>query len=308
VTRPGAAAVVIGEALIDLIGDREEGCYRAVPGGSPLNVAVGVARLGSDVEFIGSFGNDHFGLDLQSFLRGEGVGLAGSVVAECSSSLAVTSLEASEPSYTFYGTPASYGQLRPEAVPESMLESAAVIHAGSISLLEEPVYRLVTEAFATQRPVRTLDPNIRPSLIPEPSRFRDSLELLFRNVDLVKMSIEDATALYGAPVDQVLERVSGLGPGLVVVTVGGDGVCAWFQGEVLVVPGRTIEATDTTGAGDAFMAAIIAEIVRAGLPQNLDDCRAILRFAVDVSALTCLSPGGASAIPTRAEVDTAFPA
>lgn len=302
----GSYAVVIGEALIDLIEERDQASFRALPGGSPLNVAVGVSRLGSSVEFLGSFGRDGFGNRLREFLASNGVSIGGSIESEVPTSLAMTSFQGAEPSYTFYGTPPSYGFLQTTDLDRSLLQGASVVHAGSISLMEPSVYEAVLTAFGISGPLRTLDPNVRPTMIEDLEAFRGAMETLFRTVDVVKLSNLDAQALYSDSPHRVAERIADFGPKAVIVTLGSEGIVSLVDGTPVRVPGRLVEATDTTGAGDACMAAIIAELVTKGWPADEHAWEEVLSFAVDVSAYTCCAPGGATAIPTREEVAERF--
>jgi fructokinase len=301
----GSYAVVIGEALVDLI-EAPDHTLRPVPGGSPLNVAVGIARLGTAVEFLGSFGTDGFGKRLREFLVDNGVAIEGSVQSEVQTALAVTTFEGSEPSYSFYGQPRSYGRLRDSDLDTSVLHGSKVIHAGSIGLLEAPMYEAVEAAYATPGPLRTLDPNVRLSMIEDIDAFRTATERLFALVDLVKLSLEDSRALYdGSPAD-VAGDIARLGPRFVIMTRGAEGVLAWLDDSIVEIPGRAVAATDTTGAGDSFMAAVISEVVGRGVPADAAEWQEVLEFAIDVSALTCCSPGGATAIPTRNQVAERF--
>jgi fructokinase len=216
----------------------------------------------------------------------------------------MTTFEGPEPRFTFYGSPHSFGVLGPEHLAQPLLDEAAVIHCGSISLLEESVYRAAVSAFETTGPLKTLDPNVRPSLIEDLDRYRSSMERLFQMVDVVKLSAEDASLLYPDSTEQIARRIGEIGVRVVIITLGVGGAMALLDGRILRVSGREVEAVDTTGAGDAFMAAVIAELVRA--PVATDDWLSILGFAVDVSALACCEPGGATAMPTREAVAARF--
>ncbi len=303
---PAPYAVVIGEALIDLIEDRHTGQLTPVPGGSPLNVAVAVARLGAGVEFVTSFGRDGFADRLQSFLRENGTGTTASVTNDVLTSFALTTFVGPNPSYAFYGHPHSYGLFGPSDLDGDLVDGASVVHAGSIGLLEPSMYAAALNAFERTGALKTLDPNVRESLIADIAPYREKMESLFALVDVVKMSIEDAQVLYERPVDEILSHVADFGASVVVVTDGPRGARAFVDGALILVPGRTVNAIDTTGAGDAFMGAIVAEIVRTGRPDTPGRWADILSFAVEVSACTCCSIGGATAMPTRDEVAARF--
>jgi fructokinase len=165
------------------------------------------------------------------------------------------------------------------------------------------MYRAAAAAFSIDGPVKTIDPNVRLSMIEDRGGFRASTERLFGMVDLVKLSSEDATAMYPGSLGEIAARIAQFGPRAVIVTLGPEGALANFAGDEVRVEGRSVDAIDTTGAGDAFMAAVITEIVRSGFPTTVDDWRGMLEFAVAVSAFTCCASGGSTAIPTRPEVE-----
>src|SRR5436309_4857622 len=98
-------AVVFGEALVDLLEDVRDGerVYREAVGGAPLNVAVGIARLGGAVEFVGSLGEDVLGRRVRQFLAGAGVGTGHLVTVDAATTIALTTFDGSEPDFTFYG-------------------------------------------------------------------------------------------------------------------------------------------------------------------------------------------------------------
>ncbi|MDP8959617.1 MAG: carbohydrate kinase [Actinomycetota bacterium] len=301
-------ALALGEALVDMIEAdcRGEPVYRPAPGGSPFNVAIGLARLGVPVEFVGSFGSDPLGARLRAYLADHGVRLTGSPVVDVPTSLAVTTFEGPDPRFTFYGSPHSFGLLDPERLDDALVAGARAVHCGSISLLEEPVYRAALRAFSLEGPIRTIDPNVRPSLVADFEAYRRSLEALFARADVVKLSADDAQALYSEEGEGVLRRIRALGDPQVVLTLASRGCLALIGEELIEVPGRPVEAVDTTGAGDAFVAAVIAGLMEDDAPPTADRWERILEFAVAVSALTCCAPGGATAIPTREEVAERF--
>src|SRR5688572_12615715 len=124
---PGA--VVLGEALMDLFEDECDGAsvYRPVVGGAPLNVAVGLARLGVAAEFVGSLGRDALGQRIRAFLHEEGVGTASCVDVAVPTTIALTSLRDGQPEFHFYGAPPSYGMLGPEHLDSDLIGGAAAL-------------------------------------------------------------------------------------------------------------------------------------------------------------------------------------
>ena len=308
-------AVVLGEALIDLL-DGEcggERVYRPAVGGAPLNVAVGTARLGGTVEFVGSLGDDVLAGRIRELLTAAGVGQRGVVTAAgVPTTLGVVTFAGAEPDFRFYGSPPSYGLLRAADLDVPLIEGASVLYAGSIALLCPPVLDAARRAWALATGSRVFDPNVRPRLLTEPAAL-DGLRAIVAEfaatADLVKLSSVDAELLYGdGPPEATAGRLRDLGAGTVVVTRGAHGaVVATGTGDPVAVPAPEVDAVDATGAGDSVMAALIAELLAAGTPAGLDGWRERVAFALRVAGLVCESRGGAVAMPTRAEVARRFP-
>jgi fructokinase len=264
-------AVVIGEALVDLLEARVGGeiVYRPAVGGAPLNVAVGLARLGGRVEFCGSVGADVFGRRIREYLRSAGVRDRGVVRVDVPTTLALTAFDGAEPDFHFYGQPPSYGLLAPEHLNLELVEHSDVLYCGSIALLEEPVLAAARSAWACDGPVRTFDPNIRPRLLKDRDATRAMVEEFCATADLVKLSAADARALYDTTPRAVADRLTNLGAGTVIVTLGADGALVARGEQFAVVAGVRVNAVDTTGAGDATMAALLAAILESGVPTDL---------------------------------------
>jgi fructokinase len=314
-------AVVLGEALVDLL-DTDHGgerVYRPAIGGAPLNVAVGIARLGAAsgvrAELIGSLGDDALAGRIHDFLVEAGVGTGGLVRVNAATTLAVTTFDGTEPSFRFYGQPPSYGLYGPADVDRAMVSGAAALYCGSICLLCEPVLAAARRAWATSGPLRAFDPNVRPQLLTDPAGLRGVLEEFAATADLVKLSLADANLLYpGDSASMVAERLLKLGPGrdpfgkAVVVTLGAEGAMVFTGDQSATVAAPRVRAVDATGAGDAVMAALVYGLVADGVPADLDGWRDRVIFATQVAGMVCEAPGGANAMPTLAEVHRRFPA
>lgn len=307
-------AVVLGEALVDLLEGKCDGepVYRQAIGGGPLNVAVGVARLGGAVEFAGSLGSDAHAARIRSFLADAGVGQRGLVEVTAPTTLAVVTFAGVEPEFRFYGDPPSYGLIRPDDLDAGLVGDAAVLYCGSIALLQPPVRETARHAWSRTAGWRVFDPNVRPALLPDADALAD-LRLLVEEfaaaAHLVKLSAADAAVLYpGATHGQVAARLRALGAGTVVVTRGAHGALVAAGADIAHVPAPQVRAVDTTGAGDSVMAALIAGLLRDGPAVELSEWRARVTFALQVAGLVCESRGGAVAMPTRAQVAARFPA
>lgn len=318
-------AVVLGEALIDLVEQAPAGSagavglepgyravelepgYRAMVGGAPLNVAVGLARLGGAVEFAGSVGDDPLGRRIVAYLDRAGVGTRQVVPVPAPTSLAVTTLEGAEPTFRFYGEPPSYGGFGPADLDEPLVAGASVLYCGSIALLRPAVLAAARRAWAVPGPLRTFDPNVRPALTLDLGRLGRLVEEFAAAADLVKLSAADAMLLYRQAPPEAAARLAGAGAHAVVVTLGADGALVRFRGQQARVPAPAVPAVDATGAGDAAMAGLLRGLLAAGPPASIAGWAELARFATAVGALTCEAPGGAGAMPTLDAVRRRFP-
>jgi fructokinase len=312
-------AVVLGEALVDLL-EAGPDTYRAAVGGAPLNVAVGVARLGGAVEFVGTLGADVLGGRIAGFLRAAGVGDGAVRRVDAPTTLAVTTFDGTEPDFHFYGQPPSYGLLSPSDVDADLVAGADVLYCGSIALLCEPALAAARSAWAAatatgtgapdrpvNRPLRTFDPNVRPRLLTDPVRYRAVVEEFAGTADLVKLSAADAAALYDEPVEAVAGRLADSGGAAVVLTLGAAGALVRTAGVTGRVAAPVVAAVDATGAGDATMAGLIRGLLDGGRPHDARAWRELVGFALAVAGLACEAPGGATAMPALADVRSRFP-
>ncbi|MDG4796758.1 PfkB family carbohydrate kinase [Micromonospora sp. WMMD1082] len=306
-------AVVLGEALVDLL-DTECGgapVYRQAIGGGPLNVAVGIARLGAAAQFVGSLGDDALAGRIRDFLAAERVGLAGTVTAAVPTTLAVATFAGAEPDFRFYGDPPSYSLLTPDDVDVALVEGADVLYCGSIVLLAPATLAAARRAWSLARGLRVFDPNVRPRLLAGPEALaglRGVVAEFAAGAHLVKLSTADAELLYpGEPVESVAAYLRELGAATVVVTLGAAGaVVAAAGADPVRVPAPKVDAVDATGAGDSVMAALVADLLTDGEPVEPAGWHERVAFALRVAGLVCERPGGAVAMPTRAEVRQRF--
>jgi fructokinase len=301
-------AVVLGEALVDLLEDTVDGdlVYRQAIGGAPLNVAVGAARLGGNVQYIGSLGGDALGDRIATFLDRVGVGTRAVRRVGVPTSLAVATFDGAEPTFQFYGEPPSYALLEPADLDLPLIAGAAVVYAGSISLMREPFLSAARAAWAVAGPLRVFDPNVRPLLLPDAaavSSLRDVVEEFFATADLVKLSSADAELLYGgASPAAAAERIRRAGARNVVVTCGAEGAYVAATDGASMLPSPSVDAVDATGAGDSVMGALVRRLLADGVPADLDGWKRNVRFALAVAGLVCERPGGAVAMPTLDEL------
>jgi fructokinase len=297
--------VCIGEALVDMIEtDSDKGMvYLPAWGGSVTNVACGVARLGSAVEFAGSLSTDPLGTKLRSFIADQGVGLDLAVDTDAQTTIAMTSFVNAEPRYSFYGQPRSYGSCPPAIAAREQVLRAAIVHSGSLGVLEDTTYDAIVQSFRATTGTVTFDPNVRPAMVENWDTYRERVGQLLRYAAVVKYSIEDIEALYpGSSADTVAYATLAQGASVVIVTRAGDGADVFTIHEetrLPIPPGHDV--VDTTGGGDSTMAGIIHQMAQKGTPTDHAAWVHVVQQALIVAAIVCSRRGGAIAMPTGDE-------
>ncbi|MGA7206572.1 MAG: carbohydrate kinase [Specibacter sp.] len=308
---------VIGETLIDEVVRPGQDAVPHV-GGSPMNVAVGLARLGHPVQFLGRYGKDAYGAMVAAHLQDNHVMVPVAPDALPTSVARAVLGDDGAASYEFsldWELPAVAPG--PDGAPNFMLAATTLLHVGSIATMLDPGADHVFSAVVGAHPSATIsyDPNCRPSIITDVAYAREQAEKFVRLSDVVKASDEDLEWLYPGvdPKDSArtwLALGGTEGPAVVVVTQGGDGpwaVCAAGEAACTVPPTKVV---DTVGAGDSFMAALLAALVDRELDgaQRREALRGItreqleelLRYSARAAAIT-VSRAGANP-PTRAEL------
>jgi len=296
--------VVCGEGLVDMVPTPCSGGqgYVPRPGGSPFNVAIGLARLGVPAAFLGRLSGDRFGRSLVQHLRDNAVHLRYLRDGPEVSRLAfVLNEPGQEAQYVFYSDNSADRNLLPADLPDSFADDVTAIHFGSISLMVEPSASTLEQCMRREQGVRlvTLDPNVRPQLIADADRYRHRLEGWVQLVDLVKVSRADLDWLYPeVSVSDVAQRWRGLGAGVVLVTLGADGAIAFGAAGMATRPAISVQVVDTVGAGDAFTAGALAWLHQSSLLDRsafdaitTSELSTLLSYANLVSAVTCTRAG-----------------
>jgi fructokinase len=306
--------VVVGEALVDLVGQRGGRTLAVHPGGSPANVALGLGRLGVPVTLMTRLGRDSFGDMVRSHLEASGVQVDGGSSEGFSTSLAIAMLAAGIASYDFR-IEWDVGDLSPLPV------EARCLHTGSLATALAPgaerVIDLVAREHERGRVTVSYDPNARPALLGEPARALPDIERLVTLSDVVKVSDEDLAWLYpGRDDEEIAGEWLATGPALVVVTRGGAGVYGVAAGVEVRRVAVPIELVDTVGAGDSFTSGLLDGLQRADLlggPQRealaaIDRATldSVLEEAAMIAAITCSRPGADP--PTRPQLEAALAA
>jgi len=313
-----AKVVCLGELLVDMVSDASDASlseaerFVKAPGGAPANVAVGLARMGVPSAFVGKVGDDPFGHWLRDSIAQEQVDvdhLALSGEARTTIAFVATRSDGNK-DICFYRNPGADALLAVSDLTPELFQDVQLFHCCSLSLSLSPAREAQFEAARRARQAGALvsfDPNWRPSIW---SDHELAHRLIWETIplsDIVKVADEEWEFVTGeSDFAAGAAKIRALGPRLVIVTKGADGAyfnCAGAAGDV---PGFAVAAISTLGAGDAFVAGLIAEVLSYGAldevlnPASLEK---IVRFANACGALATLKHGAIPALPTRAEVE-----
>jgi fructokinase len=303
--------LVIGEVLIDVV-RTPDGRWTEHVGGSPANVATGLARLRHLTDFATTFGRDERGADCLAHMKAHGVDVLPSSRTGDPTSVADATLD--ETGAATYRFDLHWNLQR---VP--IRSGVNHLHTGSIAATEAPGAAMVLSTLVEARPWSTIsyDPNARPSIMGDPDAVRGHMEAVIALSDVVKASEDDIAWLYpDRTVDEVLEQWHALGATFTLATLGAEGVAFRVPrtGDVCRLQARVADSAlvvDTVGAGDSFMAGLVSGLLDDGLLGGTDarvalgvataeQIRPALERALATSAVTVQRKGAYS--PTRHEL------
>ncbi|MCA0451247.1 MAG: carbohydrate kinase [Proteobacteria bacterium] len=297
--------LVCGEAIVDLFVDVADGELRANPvlGGSPFNVAIGLARLDVPTSFFGGLSADSFGAAIRARLLAEKIDTRHAVATDRLTTISVVGTDAAgRPAYAFHGEGKADRSVGIADLPAKLDDDISTLVMGSYTLAVEPVAaaHLALARREAGRRLISIDPNLRPTVTPDIDRWRHQFSDFLPCAGIIKASDEDlGIAFPGIAHRDLTESWFAAGVALCVITQGADGAVAWRPGqEPIVQSGCPIRQVDTVGAGDSFHAALLARLHRVDALSRqaiaaLDDAHLFdaLAFAVTASAITCTRLG-----------------
>ncbi|HSI51050.1 MAG TPA: carbohydrate kinase [Ideonella sp.] len=308
--------VVSGEALMDVFDQGSTATGHTLDariGGSPLNVAIGLARLAQPVRFFGGISRGFLGERLMAAMQAESVDTSLVQRTDAPTTLSLVGVRPSGvPDYAFYSHGAAEYQLPLSALDAvaAAQPAAQAYHFGSYAMVIEPTgstQRALVER-EHLRSVIAYDPNVRANVEPDLARWREVLDWMVPRTHLLKVSDEDLGLLYpGAPLAELAAGWLKAGAALVVITRGGEGAEAWSAaGHVKAEPVK-VDVIDTVGAGDTFQAMLLTALNEMGLltPAGVrglttEQTACILALATRAAAITCSRRG--ADLPRRGEV------
>jgi fructokinase len=307
-----------GEALIDFFPERpglalaECDTFHRHLGGAPCNVAVVLARQGVEVGLMTLVGPDDFGAYVRAQLSREGIDIRG-VGVHRTAKTGVTFVSVATDgarSFLFFRHPSADQMISADDVDAQLVAEARIVHVGSSTLSREPAraatWKAVDAAKRAGRLVST-DPNWRAHLWEDPRQAPPMLRELLSKCDIVKISDDELKPLVGTDdPDQAARELRALGVRLVVITLGARG-CRFFHAAGSGhVPGERVEVVDSTGAGDAFTAGLLAELTahlangRSLDELGPDQLRQACARGNQLGALAVTRLGATAGLPRRA--------
>ncbi len=307
--------VALGELLIDFTeaGYSADGrrLFEQNPGGAPANLLTVASHMGYRTAFIGKVGADMHGMFLKQTIEAEGIGTDALVVDEdYFTTLAFVAInENGEREFSFARKPGADTQLDKTELDRGLLEHCKIFHFGSLSLTAEPSREATFEAIRITKQVGALvsyDPNYRPPLWKDVQTAIEGMKSVIAHVDVMKVSDEESLLLTGAAdYETAADLLLAMGPKLIAVTLGSDGVLMAASEKKEVIGGFKVDAVDTTGAGDSFWGGFLSGLL--ALDKNLDELsweeiRGCAKQGNAVAALCVRKRGGIPAIPTLQEV------
>ncbi|MDT8700917.1 aminoimidazole riboside kinase [Kluyvera ascorbata] len=294
----------LGDAVVDLL-PRDNMQFEACAGGAPFNVAIGIARLGHDSGFIGRVGNDAFGRFLHQTLVTAQVDTKSlEFDPKRHTSTVLVSLDPDgERQFDFLVNPSADQFLSPASLPNFGRD---ILHFCSLALVAPDCRATLTQAMAAMRQASgtlSFDINLRPQMWSNETQMFDQVSDFARQSDILKMSEEELLWLTQTDdLNSACERLTGFPARLKIITRGADGAIAFWQNHRLTLSGYHVDSIDTTGAGDAFMAGLLAALAGAGWPASTAALSSLLEQASACGALATTQRGALSAFPNNQQL------
>lgn len=294
-----------GENLIDFVQAAGVGLpsYTANPGGSPYNCAIAVARQGVQTGYLTPVSTDALGGLLAARLEADGVQLLAER-SEKPTSLAVVSLEDGIPTYAFHRSGTAERQVDLALLERIAPAGMEVFHVGGLAVAggqDADDWQAFFSACAARGICTSLDPNVRASLVDDRAEYMARMERLLTSARVLKLSDEDLFWMYPeADLEAAIKVLRGkTGASLVVVTLGPDGAIGFAGGHRVTIPAAPVDPLiDTVGAGDTFMATLLAQISRDGMlgadtlgAMSAQVLEQVLMTASKAAAINCTRSG-----------------
>jgi len=299
-----------GDALFDLFSVRDYAAASAPTavtlsgnvGGSPMNVVVGLARLGHSTRYFTKLSSDMFGVQMKRYLSMNDLDTSLCVDTDLNTTLAIVDTnDDGSANYVFYTDNTADVSITESDLPTSLPDDVKVLHFGSYSTAAEPTSSSLVSLARREKDKRFIsyDPNLRTNVVPDLDKWRESFGQFAQTATLIKASDEDIATLYGtASEEKFVADCFGFGAELVFITRGADGSSGYSKsGQEFSTEGKPVNVVDTVGAGDTFQAAILHHLATKGHISesgNIEGDVALkeaVDFAMAAAAITCSRAG-----------------
>lgn len=305
----------LGELLIDFAMDGKSGQgndrFEACPGGAPCNVLAMLSKLDKKTAFIGKVGNDQFGKLLKETIEDVGIDAKGlRMDDEVHTTLAfVHTFPDGDRDFSFYRKPGADMMLAEDEIDYDLIRQAKIFHLGTLSMTDEPVRSATKKALEAAKEAGCLisfDPNLRPPLWSSMELAKEMMEYGFGYCDILKISDNEIQFVsgkedYDEGIRYLQEKYQ---IPLIFLTMGKDGSRAYYKGMRVERAGFTVDAIETTGAGDTFCGSALSGVLERDF-ANLteEDLGDILTFANAAAALITMKKGAIRSMPEKAEAE-----
>lgn len=309
--------ITCGEALFDIFASSVPSTsphginFAGVIGGSPLNVALGLSRMGNRASLFTRLSTDMFGDHIRNFMGEMNIGSDYCVKTDKQTTLSVILTgHDGQPDYSLYTKGTADCSMEMSDIPQKLDPRDRVLHLGSFAAAL-PESGAVLRAFAKREAKNcfiAFDPNVRSNVIPERIIWQAMIDEILPVANFIKVSDEDLAFINPAlPLGKFIDCGLEAGADIVCVTRGARGVIAGNAGgERIEVAGLKVNVVDTVGAGDTFQAASLHYLAARGLTEKgkaqKADLEELIIFASHAAALTCTRRG--ANLPTLAEINT----
>lgn len=308
--------VALGELLIDFteVGISKTGqkLFEQNPGGAPANLLTVASHMGYKTAFVGKVGKDMHGAFLKRTLEREGIDTAYIIEdSDCFTTLAFVEInQDGEREFSFARKPGADTRLCKTELNKELLESCKIFHYGSLSLTDEPAREATLAAIQIAKASGTLisyDPNYRASLWENENTAVEDMKSVISFADIMKVSDEESILLTGEKdYDSALKELLAMGPKLVAITLGKEGVLIGTKEGIKKVSGFEAKTVDTTGAGDSFWGGFLSRFLSTNKifeDMLLKDWESCAVYGNATASLCVQGRGGIPAIPEREEVE-----
>lgn len=305
--------VSLGEILIDFTpnGTNEQGIalFARNPGGAPANVLAMNSKLGGSSAFIGKVGNDAFGSYLKHTLSNHKIDITGMATdSNVPTTLAFVQLDSKgDRSFSFYRNPGADMMLNADEVKKELIDECKIFHFGSLSLTDEPCRKATYDAVNYAKKlgkIISFDPNYRSLLWSDREKAVNEISRAITMADILKVSEEEMYLVTGETNLEIgSKKLLNMGASLVLVSLGEKGACYRNKNHFCVFPAYKVDAVDTTGAGDAFVGAMLWQLKNYKADEIADmvpDDKIL--FANAAGGLTATRIGAIPALPTLDEI------